>query len=492
MADPNAVALPGGFVYVTKGILELKLEDDELAHILSHECSHVIREHHQRMQKSANLINLANAAVLAGAIIASRETTAAHSTTTLGMDRATTPGGRVDQVATAAVLSNVASGLLLLRYVREYELEADRTGRVLASGAGFDPKGSEKMLQKLLATSYERPGMGIVRTHPYLEDRIQTANTESADLVQSPTPRDPTVYQTSVQEALFYRATEFFHVFQESEAQFLLRNAYNALPTGPLADDSRFQSLAWMVQKQDEKPYRQRDYGHFCIVCEEILEEFPNSNLLSQVLDKLEGYKKRREEIYESHVQKLGSGTMVPAFGEYFIRNYPKDPRIQEVRFALAQAYRKARSFDRSGEVLLDLLNDPKAKEWERQIHEEYVQILPRLTKIQLAHRYFLLLKDEAAQQGVAKEIRALIVKSKSIEDLGRFKEENPASAFKDELNARLTELAKEALAKARIHRGAKEYSEAAIEYYKVARFSPDRELAALAIEELKEMQKLE
>lgn len=492
MADPNAVALPGGFIYVTKGILDLGLEDDELAHILSHECSHVIREHHQRIQKSVTLLNLVNMAVLAGAILAARNTTTPHSTTTLGMDRAGTPGGAGDQIATAAILSNVASSLFLLRYVREYEIEADRTGRALASGAGFDPHGSENMLRKLLSRSYERPGMGIVRTHPYLEERIKIAEAASEDLTRSPAPRDPAAYRDSVQGTLFYRATEFHGVFKEAEAQFLLRSAYHAMPEGSLADDCKFQSLEWLQANQDRKPYRQRDYGYFVNACEEILREFPNTNLRMQVTDQLAKLKKARDDIFPGHLQKLEQENIVPAFGEYFLRNYPTHPRLREARFKLAHAYLKARDSDRSAELFLELLEDPKAAEWWPRIHDDFRVLLPRLSKVGLAYDYHLHVQEEAAKQGLRGTITELIRESESIEDLGSLMEDHPTNAFREELQARLTVLAKDTLTKARVHRGSRDYSAAAFEYYKVARYAPDRALAALASDELQEMQKLE
>jgi len=492
MADPNAVALPGGFIYVTKGILELDLDDDELAHILSHECSHVIREHHQRIQKSATLMNLVNMAVLAGAVMAARNTTTPRSTTTLGMDRAGTPGGAGDQIATAVILSNVASGLFLLRYVREYEVEADRTGRALACGAGFDPDGSEKMLRKLLSRSYERPGMGIVRTHPYLEERIKLAEVEAKDLARSPDPRDPAKYRDRVQGALFYRATQFHGVFRQSEAQFLLRSAYHAEPEGSLADDCKFQSIEWLHAGQDRRSYRQRDYGYFVNACEEILREFPNTNLRLRVVDQLKKFRRARDDIYPSHLEKVGRENIVPAFGEYFLRNYPAHPRIREARLKLARAYLRARNSDRSAELFLGLLQDPKAAEWWPHIHDSFRQLLPRLKKIGPAYGYYLQVKEEAARQELRETITKLIRESDSIEDLGGFMEGHPKCAFREELQARLTVLAKEALARARIHRGAHDYSAAAFEYYKVARYAPDRGLAALANEELKEMQKLQ
>ena len=493
VSDPNAVALPGGFIYVTKGILELDLTDDELAHILSHECSHVIREHHHRIQKSASLLNMLNMAVLAGAIVASKNSSgSAPATPTMGMDRAqASPSGHAQQIAAAAVLSGVATNLLLLRYIREYEVEADRTGRALASGAGFSPDGSEDMLKKLLSRSYERPGIGIIRTHPYLEERIKIAETQSREMVASPEPRDPLPYRGLVQETLFYRATEFWNIFRGPSAQFLLRNAYSAAPREPLADDCRLQSLSWLEKQQQAKTFRQRDFGYFCHAYEGLLREFPVTDLRPRVERKLRECKKRRDELYSWHLSKLDGEHIIPSFGEYFLRNFPKDPRFVEAKYKLAEAYRLGRKCDESAEQLLDILGRPGTEDYAERVHKSFSLVLPRLTRALPAYQYYAQLPAGPAKEATGESVQSLIRKSESIEDLGRFMETCPDNDFMAEANQRLCTLSRDTLAKARMYRGARNYAAAAFEYYKVTRYSPDRALSALASDELKEMQEL-
>jgi len=55
---PNAFALPGGYVYVTRGILSLVTKEDELACVMGHEIIHVIRRHSVRQMRSSIIPNL--------------------------------------------------------------------------------------------------------------------------------------------------------------------------------------------------------------------------------------------------------------------------------------------------------------------------------------------------------------------------------------------------------------------------------------------------
>ena len=59
MEEPNAFALPGGFIFVSTGMMDLDLTDDEMAALLGHEITHVVHEHSRKMAKRQTLMNLA-------------------------------------------------------------------------------------------------------------------------------------------------------------------------------------------------------------------------------------------------------------------------------------------------------------------------------------------------------------------------------------------------------------------------------------------------
>ena len=72
MRSPNAFALPGGFVFVTTGMWDLKLSDNELAALLGHEITHVWKQHAVHMQHKATLLSALSQALVMGVLFGSK------------------------------------------------------------------------------------------------------------------------------------------------------------------------------------------------------------------------------------------------------------------------------------------------------------------------------------------------------------------------------------------------------------------------------------
>lgn len=152
----NAFASPPGCdVYVTRGLLGLIRDEDELAAVLGHEVGHVAANHAGRRQTSAAITGV-GAAIL-GAV---------------------TGSGVVAQVASQA------GQLGVLSYSRDQEFEADRLSAAYLAKAGYDPHGLADMLSALQASdqleALGRPAPGKAepvwsRTHPLTGDRIARA-----------------------------------------------------------------------------------------------------------------------------------------------------------------------------------------------------------------------------------------------------------------------------------------------------------------------------
>jgi predicted Zn-dependent protease len=119
MPEANAFALPGGHIYVSRGLLALVNSEDELAAILGHEIGHVAARHSVRRQAaSAPLVPLRIAAALGGA---------AASIVSPGLGQL------------VAGIGQLPGAFALAAYSRDQEREADRLGQQLAAEAGFDP-----------------------------------------------------------------------------------------------------------------------------------------------------------------------------------------------------------------------------------------------------------------------------------------------------------------------------------------------------------------
>jgi len=144
-SEVNAMALPGGFVYATKGLMQQPgLTDAELAGVLGHEASHVTRRH------SARLIERSLGAELLVSIAT---------------------GGSSADVQRAA---GIVSDLILLRGYRGFENDSDRWGTIYAARAGYDPAGLLNFLRQLKAREGREPAQwtAFLQTHPLTSDRI--------------------------------------------------------------------------------------------------------------------------------------------------------------------------------------------------------------------------------------------------------------------------------------------------------------------------------
>jgi len=146
--EVNAFAVPGGFIYINRGLIERTDRMDEVAGVLGHEIGHVVRRHSIKQMEKAQGANI-------GVTLACVLTSVCNS-----------------QVAGAAI--NLAGGAVFARFSRQDEAEADNEGITNVVRAGINPQGIVTMFQKLIAERRSRPG-GVeawFRTHPLEEDRI--------------------------------------------------------------------------------------------------------------------------------------------------------------------------------------------------------------------------------------------------------------------------------------------------------------------------------
>jgi len=148
--DPgfNAFAAPGGYIYVTKGLMDRVADESELAAILAHEIIHVTSKHH--------LIAL-NKAARAGLL-----------TQAISSQLKSDVGGLVSGQLLALGRNMYSKGL-----DQSDELEADRSGVALAARAGFDPYGLVGVLQQLRTATPDDALFALsLSTHPPAQLRL--------------------------------------------------------------------------------------------------------------------------------------------------------------------------------------------------------------------------------------------------------------------------------------------------------------------------------
>ena len=130
--DPNAYALPGGYIFVTTGLITLAENENEVAGVLSHEISHVTQRHvYQMIERSKRMSIAMLAAILAGVLAGG--------------------GGKVSEAATAGAVAMAEAQAL--KYTRENETDADQNSLKYMLKAGYDPGGLITFLTKLQKVS---------------------------------------------------------------------------------------------------------------------------------------------------------------------------------------------------------------------------------------------------------------------------------------------------------------------------------------------------
>jgi predicted Zn-dependent protease len=151
--EVNAFAVPGGFIYVNRGLIERTTKMSQLAGVLGHEIGHVTMRHSVKQMQAAQKANV-------GLSLACILTSICES-----------------GLAGAAV--QVGGGAVFAKFSRDDEREADRAGIEFVIRSGIDPHGSPEMFRILLNERQRSPGSldAWFRTHPLEEDRI--AETEA-------------------------------------------------------------------------------------------------------------------------------------------------------------------------------------------------------------------------------------------------------------------------------------------------------------------------
>jgi predicted Zn-dependent protease len=143
----NAVSLPGGYIFLFRGIIDKAESEDEIASVIAHEVAHITARHGvKRMQKAYASMALQIASVQAG--------------------------GRMGQGVSLALSS------LFMEYSQEDEFESDQLSVKYLKKAGYDPKAMVTFLEKLRAERDRAPlhNHSYWKTHPNIDQRIAVSN----------------------------------------------------------------------------------------------------------------------------------------------------------------------------------------------------------------------------------------------------------------------------------------------------------------------------
>ena len=379
MPIPNAFALPGGHVFITRGMLDLELTDHMLACLLGHEIAHVIYEHGTKMRKRATLLNILSQAALLGVMIG-MDDEPENNRDPYGLERTGSRKGSLVQGTAATGI--VFTELLMRKFSRGFEDEADVEGQRLAAGAGFDPDGARALWQLMSQRIPSAESYGYWRTHPFSELRLRAAGVRASELkIQD--PKSSERYRQQVQSAILAysdglppklaehiafeasSAPEGSDPRSRSEPQipslerkeiqpwdeglkpFLERTALEAWPIGDRAEQIRLAELGRLKEREMEKNELARDYGHLVRTYRghiQVIQSFtPDSSVLETLSSEAASLEKESKSLLPKALEVWDGGVFQTPFLETFLSNYPEAEIVPEVTLALGNAYSRSR-----------------------------------------------------------------------------------------------------------------------------------------------------
>ncbi len=218
----NAFAVPGCYIYITRGLLSIVNSEDEMASVLAHELGHIVADHGERQQKRSFLRGLG---VLAIGLITGSE--------------------RLTQVA------GQAATYFTLRYSRKQEYESDDLGIRFLRQAGYDPHAAADMLgslqrheQFLTRTGGRDEARSIpewARTHPLTENRIERARATAAKTGIAPDalPEQERPYLKALDGLLYGDDPQQGFVLGRRFAHPIMRISFEAPPGFTLTNSPR-------------------------------------------------------------------------------------------------------------------------------------------------------------------------------------------------------------------------------------------------------------
>ena len=205
----NAFAVPGCYIYVTRGLFAIVTSEAELASVLGHEIGHIVGAHSRRQERRSLWRTLGVIAV-----------------SLTGSEQLTRLAGQAAQYFT-------------LRYSRNQEYESDTLGIRYVRAAGYDPHAAPDMLaalgrhdQFMTQTSGRDEASAIpewARSHPLTENRIERARKIAAELAPADTlPENEAAYLDEVDGLLFGDDPEQGFVLGRRFAHPIMRIAFDA------------------------------------------------------------------------------------------------------------------------------------------------------------------------------------------------------------------------------------------------------------------------
>jgi predicted Zn-dependent protease len=490
MEEPNAFALPGGYIFVSSGMLDLDLTDDEMAALVGHEIIHVRNDHSHKMAKRQTLMNLLYQALIIGIAVGIKEGNQGIDPITGLRDRS----NKSEILQGSAAFGLVFQELLLRGFNRDLEMEADHEGMIAAGHAGFSPEGTSQLFEKMRRRIYEAPGYGYLRTHPYFEDRVAAARALAPNFSKAKNPPDATEYRTRTQANLLHSLDNFK---KDEEKKVVRKIALNAWPKGKSADELRW----WFIREAEntensKKEAFFRDYGRLIKLYQESLKQMKENNSSPDLVDKLQQnltkIQQDKESVRPLYEEVLGRQMFDTDMLRRYISNFPDSPRLSEVRYRLAENYRILKKNSEAVDLYLAVVQPAADSIWKEKSKESLMQMTSSLQELSSCYKIMQQASDPKLKQASEERMKTITAKFDSLQNGYEFRRNYPTSTYEKPVRAQMTKLAGETLNQAKLYQAVGEYQKALDHYNEILRYCSDLPVADQVKDSIVDFQELE
>ncbi len=523
LAVPNAFALPAGQIFVTQGMLNLGLTDDQLAALLGHELAHVTEEHFLKIRRKATLLNSLATLVSVGAAVASSSS---------NDDYYVGPGGYVvndnstaDLLQASMATGAVVSELLLRSYSRDNEDQSDDEGQRLAALAGFDPDGARQLMAKMNIRIPQDKSFGYWQTHPFFDERVVAAEARAKSLVaqEAPDPDHVAEYRRATQTVLLdyieskgvtphanpgensdfpstrgpvTAAPKAKGRLDAASADLLKTAALRAWPSGARADAIRVERLHRLRDRENRKLGQSRNYGSligaYMDTVEEIAHFDSQSAALSPLTQELGVLRQEKLDLLPVALRVLDGGIYQTEFLESYLSNYPDSDRAAEAGLQLGLAYsRLQREAEAVERFLAVWLKDPDSTQGQTAARG-IRNLAPLLTQLTALEKLALQDRDPSIADLAIKQLDRQAHSFEEMPNGSSYLKTLPEGLYAETVAARLEELAEHLYREMRLYEEVGDSAKAISRANQILQHAPlskaaqrlSRELAEEEIEE--------
>lgn len=485
MPEPNAFALPGGHIFITRGMLELGLDDDMLANLLGHEIAHVVLNHHVKMQRRATLLSILGQALLVGVMINSDSGDYNPRDPVGNAGRAQT---RSDRIQGAAAASVILPELLLRSFSREHEDQSDEEGQRWAAAAGYDPDGANRLFALMQARIPQSKKYGYWRTHPFFDERVRSGAVRAELLKQEEeaSPADRFRQRTQATLLNWIQGLELIgdDGFDERvgrvsgrTARFVEDEALAAWPRGPAAERIRLAKLQRLRGKELSKETIERDYGMlqraYLEQEGEVRRWTPDSPFVDRLVRERAALEAQADDLYPRARAILQEGVFETPFLERFLSNWPEAEEAPRVALLLGDAHSRLGNPAEAVRFYLRALESAPAADEGAKAARGLKVMTPRLDRLAALQRLAEQRQDgELASMAVAR-LEETAAGFDDVDNGAEYLDRFPEGPYAAAVEGRMNELADKLYAEVLLYQAIGDHVKAVERINKILTYAP-------------------